>query len=62
MAEGESDIRITYIALTGKLWGVYCEDFGADWPCYNGTELYSWLLGHLIGECFLVLHFHFYFL
>ena len=31
MAENESDISITadtlYLALTGELWGVYCEDF-----------------------------------
>ena len=36
-------IRITadtpYLALTGKLWGVYCEDFREKWPRYNGTAL-----------------------
>ena len=30
VAESESDIRITadtpYLALTGELWGVYCDD------------------------------------
>ena len=30
----ESDIRLTtdtpYLALTGELWGVYCEDFGEN--------------------------------
>ena len=45
MAESESDIRITtdtpYLALTGELWGVYCEDFGENWPRYNGTTLYT---------------------
>ena len=44
VAESESDIRITrnapYLALTGKLWSVYCEDFGGNWPRYNGTTLY----------------------
>ena len=26
------------LALTGKLWGVFCrEDFGENWPRYNGT-------------------------
>ena len=29
-----------YLALTGELWGVFCEDFGENWPCYNGTALY----------------------
>ena len=44
MAENESDISITadtlYLALTGELWGVYCEDFREKWPHYNGTALY----------------------
>ena len=44
MAESESDIRITtdtpYLALTGELWGVYCEDFGHNWTRYDGTALY----------------------
>ena len=29
-----------YLALKGQLWHVYCEDFGENWPCYNGTALY----------------------
>ena len=28
------------LALTGELWGVYCEYFGENWPRYNGTALY----------------------
>ena len=28
------------IALMGKLCGVFCEDLGENWPCYNGTTLY----------------------
>ena len=45
VAGGESDIRITtdtpYMALTGELWSVYREDFGENWPRYNGTALYK---------------------
>ena len=41
VAESESYIRITrdtpYLALTGELWGIYCEDLGEKWPSYNGT-------------------------
>ena len=41
----ELDFRITtytlYLALTGELWGVYCEDFRENWQrYYNGTVLY----------------------
>ena len=38
MAESETDIRMIY--LTGELLGVYDEDFGENWLCYNGTALY----------------------
>ena len=46
VAESESDFKITsvtpYLALTGELWGVYCGDFGENWPRYNGTHcIYS---------------------
>ena len=48
VVERESYIRITTDiqnrALTGELWGVYCEDCGGNWPCYNSTALY-WLTG-----------------
>ena len=44
MAETEPDIRITpdtpYLTLTGEQLGVYCEDFGENWTCYNDTTLY----------------------
>ena len=30
----------TYLALTGELWGVCCEEFEENWPNYNGTTLY----------------------
>ena len=29
-----------YLALTGELWGVFCENFGKNWPRYNGTALH----------------------
>ena len=44
VAEHKSNIRLTkgtpYLALTGELWGVFCEDFEENWPCYS-TALYS---------------------
>ena len=34
-AEHKSDLELTthtpYLALTGELWGVCCEDFGENW-------------------------------
>ena len=30
-----------YLALTGELWGVFCDDVGENWPCYNGIALYG---------------------
>ena len=37
----DSDFIITpdtpYLALTGELWGVYCEDLGENWLRCNGT-------------------------
>ena len=41
----ESQQTPHYLAIIGELWGVYCEDFGENWPCYNGTALYI-LLHH----------------
>ena len=45
VAESESDFRIAtdtpYLALTGELWVVYCENFGDNWPRYNDTILFS---------------------
>ena len=45
VAQIELDLRITtdtpYLALTGKLWDVYCEVFGENWLRYNSTILYS---------------------
>ena len=43
VAGGKSDIKLTrnnsYLALVGKLWRVYCEELGANWPCYKCTAL-----------------------
>ena len=33
--------HIPYLALTGTLWGVFSEDFGENWPRFNGTALYT---------------------
>ena len=27
--------------LTGEIWGPFCEEFGENWPHYNGAVLYS---------------------
>ena len=35
-----SGIDTPYIALTGELWGAYCEDFRSKGARYNGTALY----------------------
>ena len=44
-AERKSHFKLTtdtpYLALTGELWGVYCEDLGENWPRYSGTALYN---------------------
>ena len=44
-AESEWYFRITtgtpYLTLMGELWGVYCEDFGENWPHCNATALYK---------------------
>ena len=47
VAESESDFRITtdmtdtpYLALMGEQWGVFCEDFGENWPHYKNTAMY----------------------
>ena len=43
-AESGSDFTFTkdtlYLALTGELWDVFCEDFGENVSRYNGTALY----------------------
>ena len=30
-----------YLTFTDKLWGVYHEDLGENWPCYCGTVRYA---------------------
>ena len=43
-AEYQSDAGTTkdtpYLALTGELWGVFCEYLWENQPRYNGTPLY----------------------
>ena len=43
-AEYQSDAGSTkdtpYLALTGELWGVFCEYFWEHWTRYNDTALY----------------------
>ena len=43
MVEQKSNIKLAkytpYLALTGELWGVFCEDFKENWPRYNGTAM-----------------------
>ena len=39
-SEFESTKDTPYLALMGKLWGVFCEDFRENWWPYNGTTLY----------------------
>ena len=47
-AEYQSDAWSTkdtpYLALTGELWGVFCEYLSENLPSYNGTTLYSVVL------------------
>ena len=33
-------IDTPYLAREGELWGVYCENFGENWLCYNSNALY----------------------
>ena len=33
--------KTPYLALTGELWGVFCEDLAENWPRYHGKALYS---------------------
>ena len=46
MAESKLHLRITtntpYLShIMGEVWGVFCDDFGQNWPRYNGTALYD---------------------
>ena len=38
-SEAEPTKDTPYPALTGKLWGVFCEYFGENWLRYSGTAL-----------------------
>ena len=50
-----SDLNLTtdipYPTLTGELLAVYCEDLGENWPCYNGTALYLFILHSQYHDC-----------
>ena len=43
----KSDFQFTKdtpcLDLAGELWGVYCENFGENWPHQNGIALYVWI-------------------
>ena len=63
VAESESDFSITlYHGLMGELWGVYCEDFGANctvywiWSRTLHSELASLYADVTLGEDTTVLH------
>ena len=44
-AEQQTGIELTkdipYLALTGEIWAVCCEDFGENWLHYNGSAPYQ---------------------
>ena len=48
ITENEAEYRLDavspqktpYLALTGELWGVFCEYLWENWLHYNGTALY----------------------
>ena len=38
--DAESTKDTPYLALTGELWGVFCECLWENLPHYNGTAIY----------------------
>ena len=38
-AEDRPDF-VSYVTLTGELSGVFCNDFGENWPRYKNTTMY----------------------
>ena len=36
--------KTPYLYLAGELWGVYFEDLGDNWPRYNDTALYMFIV------------------
>ena len=42
------------VAVTGELFGVYCEDLGENWRRYNGTALYIAEQGILVLGMFFI--------
>ena len=43
-----------YLALTGELWSVYCEDLGENWLHYNGITLYKGAVKSLVYQVLLL--------
>ena len=41
MNQFESTKYIPYLALTGELWDVFCQDLGENSPRFNGIEVYK---------------------
>ena len=37
-----------YLALMGEIWCSFCENFGENWPGYNGIALYITNFSELI--------------
>ena len=75
-AQHQSGFQVTkdtpYLTLTGELCGIYCENCGQNWPCYNSTTLHISLdrcslimlygiieLGHHWFRCFLMAQSHY---
>ena len=48
MTEPKSNFRLTkntpYLALTGELWGAYCEDFGENVISDADIVVWTWQL------------------
>ena len=53
-AQYKSEIKPTkdtpYLALTGELWCIFCQNYGENWPSYNSTALYwTFVATHLLN-------------
>ena len=45
------------LTLMWKLSGVYCEDLGENWPCYNSTALYDSAIEKLMASWVMYLYY-----
>ena len=43
MTEAENKPEFSLINDTPYLWGVFCEDFVENGPCFNGYTLYMYI-------------------